>query len=612
MQQWTEDLISVDSAKTLDGLFVQRVRRSADQEAYRYFDNDKNDWASHTWGEMGEQVARWQDALEGEGLNTGDRVAVLLRNSPEWVMFDQAALGMGLVVVPLYVEDRPDNIAYILEDSATRLLLIQDAGRWKKLAPSLDAEGILKRVVVLEAGNGDNAGSLGDSRAMMAEDWLPGRGTSLRQRGGDPHALASIVYTSGTTGRPKGVMLSHDNMLSVAHASLTVLDCYIEDVFLSFLPLSHTLERTAGYYIPVMTGSTVAYSRSIPQLAEDLQQVCPTVMISVPRIFEKVYGRIKDQMSKKPAIARWLFTTAVNVGWHRFENQQGRAGWHPKLLFWPLLEKLVASKITEKLGGKLRAAVSGGAPLSPDIARVFIGLGVPIIQGYGLTETSPVISVNPLDDNEPASVGLPLRGIEVRIGADDELQVRSPGVMLGYWNNHAATKQMIDADGWLHTGDQARIDNGHIYITGRIKDILVLSNGEKVPPGDMEMAILLNPLIEQVMVIGEGRPYLTALLVISGDFWPGLAQDCGVDPMSPESLRAPKVISTVMDHINDAIRDFPGYAKIRRITLQLEPWSVDNGLLTPTLKVKRAKVLERFAKEVDAMYRNGSKGGGRR
>ncbi|MES9967710.1 MAG: AMP-binding protein, partial [Sedimenticola sp.] len=184
MQQWTEDLISVDSAKTLDGLFVQRVRRSADQEAYRYFDNDKNDWASHTWGEMGEQVARWQDALEGEGLNTGDRVAVLLRNSPEWVMFDQAALGMGLVVVPLYVEDRPDNIAYILEDSATRLLLIQDAGRWKKLAPSLDAEGILKRVVVLEAGNGDNAGSLGDSRAMMAEDWLNGRGTSLRQRVG--------------------------------------------------------------------------------------------------------------------------------------------------------------------------------------------------------------------------------------------------------------------------------------------------------------------------------------------------------------------------------------------------------------------------------------------
>ncbi|MES9963941.1 MAG: long-chain fatty acid--CoA ligase [Candidatus Sedimenticola sp. 20ELBAFRAG] len=611
MQQWTEDLISVESAGTLDGLFVQRVKRSGENEAYRYFDRATGDWNSYTWGEMGELVSRWQAALSGEGLRPGDRVALLLRNCPEWVVFDQACMGLGLVVVPLYTDDRPENIAYILEDSAVKLLLVQDTGRWKKLAPSIDGEGALKRVLVLEPANGAT-GLQEDPRVRSVEEWLPGQGKELVQRKGDPHELASIVYTSGTTGRPKGVMLSHYNMLSVAHAALTVLDVYTEDLFLSFLPLSHTLERTAGYYIPLMTGSKVAYARSIAQLADDLQHVRPTILIAVPRIFEKVYGKVKDQISKRPAIARWLFNTAVNVGWHRFLRQQGRAGWHPKLIFWPLLNKLVASKISAKLGGKVRAAVSGGAPLSPEIAQVFIGLDIPILQGYGLTETSPVISVNSLEKNQPASVGFKLRGIEVRIGENDELQVKSPGVMLGYWNNHAATKQMIDSDGWLHTGDQAKIVDDHIYITGRIKDILVLSNGEKVPPGDMEMAIVLNPLIEQVMVVGEGRPYLTALVVLAGDFWPGLAQECGLDPMSPQSLNDPKVLSSVMRHINDALRDFPGYAKIRRVTLLLEPWSVDNGLLTPTMKVKRAKVLERYQQQIDAMYDGGPAANGRR
>ena len=561
---------------------------------------------------MAERIGRWQDALAAEGLRPGDRVALILRNAPEWVVFDQAALGLGLVVVPLYTDDRPDNVAYILEEADVKLLLVQDAGRWKRLAPALGSRSGLKRVLVLDAGREAESLQRRDDRVREVADWLPEEGGGIRERRGNPHELASIVYTSGTTGRPKGVMLSHHNMLSVAHASVTVVDCYREDVFLSFLPLSHTLERTAGYYLPVMTGSTVAYARSVAQLAEDLQVVAPTVLIAVPRIFERVYGRVKEQMSKKPPVARYLFERAVSVGWARFLRQQGRQGWRPGLLAWPLLRRLVASRITDKLGGRLRIAVSGGAPLSPDIARVFIGLGVPLLQGYGLTETSPVISVNPLDDNEPASVGVPLRGIEVRIGPDDELLVKSPGVMMGYWNNHAATRQMIDSDGWLHTGDQARIDKGHIYITGRIKDILVLSNGEKVPPGDMEMAIALDPLFAQVMVIGEGRPFLGALVVLDGDFWPGLAQECGVDPMNPESLRAPRVLGIAASRIKSALSDFPGYAKIRKLSLYLEPWTVDNGLLTPTLKVKRALVLERFRADVERMYAEGPAAGDRR
>ena len=612
MGQWNENLISVEDARTLDGLFFQRIRRSGGRVAYRSYDRDRKAWIDHSWDRMAQQIARWQEALAAERLKPGDRVAILLRNCPEWVIFDQAAMSLGLVVVPLYTDDRPDNIDYILNDSAVKLLLVQDAGRWKRLAPVLQDNEVLQRILVLDGGRDTAEILASDDRVRLVDEWLPARGAALRQRQGDPHALASIIYTSGTTGRPKGVMLSHHNMLSVAHAALTLIDVYEEDVFLSFLPLSHTLERTASYYLPVMTGSTVAYSRSVGQLAQDLQIIQPTVMIAVPRIFERVYGRLKDQMQQKTGLARLLFESAVRVGWQRFQRRQGRGRWQASELTWPLLNRLVASRIRARLGGRLRAAISGGAPLSPEIAKVFIGLDIPILQGYGLTETSPVISVNPLDDNEPASVGLPLRGIEVKIGDNDELLVKSPGVMLGYWNNHAATTQMIDSDGWLHTGDQARIERNHIYITGRLKDILVLSNGEKVPPSDMELAIALDPLIEQVMVVGEGRPFLTALVVLDGDFWPGLAQDCGLDPMAPESLEDSRVIGVVLRHIKAALKDFPGYAKIRRVTLLLEPWTVDNGLLTPTLKVKRAPVLERFARQVDAMYQGGPAAGDRR
>jgi len=612
LAQWTEDLISVESARTLDGLLLQRVHRSGENLAYRSYDRATEQWQDLSWNQIAVQVARWQEALAGEGLRPGDRVALVLRNSPEWVMFDQAALGLGLAVVPLYTDDRPENIAYILEDAAVKLLLVQDAGRWKRLAPAVTGNQTLKRVLVLDSGKESESLMQNDARIRLVASWLPAEGGALRRRQGDPHSLASIVYTSGTTGRPKGVMLSHYNMLSVAHGALTLVDCYQEDLFLSFLPLSHTLERTAGYYLPIMTGSAVAYARSVAQLAQDLQILQPTVMIAVPRIFERVYGRLKDQMSSRPVIARTLFELAVSVGWQRFLRQQGRGRWQPSLLMWPLLRRLVASKISDRLGGRLRVAISGGAPLSPAIAKVFIGLDIPILQGYGLTETSPVISVNPLQDNDPASVGLPLRGVEVKIGEDNELLVRSPGVMMGYWNNHTATTQMIDSDGWLHTGDQARIENRHIYITGRIKDILVLSNGEKVPPSDMELAIALDPLVEQVMVVGEGRPFLTALLVLNADYWPGLAQDCGLDPMQPESLINSRLANRVLGLIKLALQDFPGFAKIRRVTLLLEPWTIDNGLLTPTLKTKRDRVLERYADEVSAMYQGGPAAGDQR
>lgn len=603
MTHWTQDLISPGEARTLDGLFQGRVRRSPQRLAYKAFDRHGGTWWSLTWGEIGERVARWQAALAMEpGLAPGDRVAILLRNCPEWIFFEQAALSLRLVIVPLYTDDRPDNLALILEDAGAKVLLVQDAGRWQRLAPALGDGSALSRVLVLEA-----RAPLQEP-AVSVEAWLAtavappdaalpaarpvaaGWGRGRDWGAANPEDLATIVYTSGTTGRPKGVMLSHRNVLSDVAAALQVVDCYAEDVFLSFLPFSHTLERTAGYYLPMMAGAAVAFARSISQLGEDLQVVRPTVLVAVPRVFERIYARLLEQVQGRPAPVRWLFRLAVAAGWRQFEHRQGRADWHPLVLLAPGLRQLVAGPVRARLGGRLRITVSGGAPLSGEVARLFLGLGLPLLQGYGLTETSPVVSVNSLAVNDPASVGLALPGVEVSLGERDELLVRGPTVMQGYWRNPEATRAILDDQGWLHTGDQARLDGRQVTITGRIKDILVLSNGEKVAPVDLEQAICLDPLFEQALVLGEGWPALGALLVLSTERWPALARGLGLDPTDLVSLRDPHLQRELLKRVRGVLATFPGHAKIRRLALTLEPWTVENGLLTPTLKVKRAEV----------------------
>lgn len=592
------DVIAPDQAQTLCGLFRERVRRSPTACAYRQFNRDTGAWDDMSWSELERGVARWQAALSNEGLARGERVAVMLRNCREWVMFDQAALGLGLVVVPLYTDDRPENVAYILQNAGVRLLLIGGDEHWARLAEVRDQLGFLLRIVSVAP-----LPAATDARLRSLQSWLPAGAHALQVRDAAADELATIVYTSGTTGRPKGVMLSHRNILWNAYASQRKIDVYPDDLFLSFLPLSHTFERTIGYYLPVMCGSTVAYNRSIPELGDDLRIVRPTILIAVPRIFERVYNKIQNGLTEKSALARKLFATTVNVGWRRFENNQGRAPRSIGNWFWPLLDRLVAAKVMDKLGGRLRFAVCGGAPLSPTVARFFIGLGLPLIQGYGLTETSPVIAANRLEDNEPRSVGTPLQDTDIRIGADDELLVRGPGVMLGYWDNAAATAAMIDADGWLHTGDQARIDDqGHIHITGRLKEILVLANGEKVPPADMEMAIVMDPWFEQAMVIGDDRPFLSALVVFNVERWPIEAGRLGVDPDMNDVLRDERVCAEVLKRVTERVRDFPGYARIRRVACYLEPWTVDNGLVTPTLKLRRARIIEHCRADIERLY----------
>ena len=588
------DFISIAAAGTLGGLLRERAKRSPDAIAYRDFNLDSQTWIDRTWRDIEREAARWQAGFKRQGLKSGDRVALILRNCSHWAAFDLAALGLGLVVVPVYVEDRPENSAYCLNDSGAKLLFLEGAEHWQRLKPVLGLMPQIERFVTLRKVSDD------EPRLVRASDWLQATSDAYIAIPLEPGSLATIVYTSGTTGRPKGVMLSHHNILSNVWSALQTFAIYPSDRFLSFLPLSHMLERMSGYYLAIMAGATVAYARSVALLAEDLLSQQPTILVSVPRIYERVYTRINEQLAIGSPIKRKLFQLAASVGWARFEYQQKRGPWMPSFLLWPILEKLVAGKIMARLGGRLRTAIAGGAALAPDISKVFIGLGLPILQGYGLTETSPLLTVNRAADNQPASVGQAAPGTELKVGDNNVLLARGPQVMLGYWNNPEATQAILSADGWLNTGDQARIDpSGHVYITGRIKDIIVMANGEKLPPVDMELAIISDSLFEQAMVLGEGKPYLAALVSLNLEQWHKLATQSGFAADNPNTEAVHKLL---LERIAARLNSFPGYAQIRRIAATLTPWSVDSGFLTPTLKVKRVKVLEHFNRDIAALY----------
>jgi len=592
-------LIPCNTAGTLDRLFRIRALTSPDRTAYRYYDRDTKTWPEVNWKEMADLTSRWQQGLQQENLAKGDRVAIQLKNSIEWVAFEQAALGLGLVIVPLYVDDRADNVAYILQDAGVKVLLVNDDKQWQDVSVHITEDSQLKRVAVL---NHDHDGS--DQILRSVDNWLPKEPSHLQERGGDPDDLATIVYTSGTTGRPKGVMLSHRNILFDTESLINKIG--VDDPhtfeFLSFLPLSHMYERTIGYYVPMMAGGKVSYARSVQSLADDFQIIKPTIIATVPRIFERFYDKMQQKLSKQSIVARSLFRLAVHVGWKNFQFKQKNGWFSPVIFLNPLLNKIIALKVQQLMGGKLRLAASGGAALPETVARTFIGLGINVFQGYGMTESSPAVTMNNFSLNVPSSVGEIIPGIELRIAENDELQIKGPVVMLGYWNNHQATSEVMTEDGWLRTGDKARIDGRSVYITGRIKDILIMSNGEKIPPVDMEQAITLEPDFEQALIVGEGKSYLSALIVLNGETWPQLAQLHGLDPLDPESLKNKKLMAAVLKTIAAALHDFPGYAKIRRVSLSLQPWTIEDGLVTPTMKIKRALVIKKFEKEIEGMY----------
>lgn len=593
------DFIDPKTCQTLPGLFRERVRRTPDACAYRSFTAEEKCCITVCWREVAELAARWQTALRRENFNPGDRVAVMLRNCLEWVLFDLAALGLGLVPVPLFVKDRPENFTYILNATGVRLLLIEGIEQWRSIEKVNGRLAGIERIVTLERVCEKDC----DPRLAELSGWLPETGGNYFVHPCAATELATIVYTSGTTGVSKGVMLSHANILQNAFAGLQRVAVYPDDLFLSFLPLSHTFERTVGYYIPMMAGACVAHVRSIDKLGEDLVTVRPTVLCSVPLIFERINKKILLELAEKPAPLKLLFALATKAGRQSFLHHQRRAGWSPILLLCPLIKWLVANRIMARLGGRIRLAISGGAPLTPPIAELFISLGVNLLQGYGLTETGPVVSVNAPDDNIPESVGRPLPGVEVMLAPNGELLVRGANVMLGYWRDITATGNAIDSDRWFHTGDQAWIDEiGHITITGRLKEIIVLSSGEKVPPEDIETAISMSPLFEQAMVVGEGRPYLAALVVLNNRQWDQLAEQLGIAPGQSEMLNSNRAEKALIAKIAPQLARFPGYARIRRVYATLSPWRVQDELITATLKLRRKELAARFAGEIEALY----------
>lgn len=534
-----------------------------DLALYRQFSGDR--WTDVSVAEVALRIGRWQSAFTTLGLVAGDRVALCVKNSVDWVAIDLAALGLGLVVVPLYVDDNPENVAWCVGDADARTLIVESSGMAQALSRFRTS---LPPLHVLRPDAGDD---------------VPSAATLLPATAGAPvfqalpeTTLATICFTSGTSGRPKGVMLSHANIIANVTSCVETRMARSTDTFLSILPLSHMFERTGGYYLPLSMGAKVIFSRGVAQIADDLAAQAPTVIFAVPRIFEKFLARIEQTLSGSAA-KRWLFAQCVARGWR---VEQGGAGPLDHLAM-PLLRALVAKPILVRLGGRLRLTVVGGAALDPLIARTFIGLGLRMLQGYGMTEASPVISVNREDDNDPQSVGPPLPGVEVKVGPDRELLARGRNIMQGYWRNPEATRASLDAEGWLHTGDIAEIREGRIYIRGRLKDVLVMSNGEKLPPQDVEFTLAHDPMFEQVMLVGEGRPFLTLLTVTRE---------------TDEDL--------LLDRANALLKNFPRWVRIRKVIPTPDPWSIDNGLLTPTLKLKRPLVLARFKNAIDNAYAN--------
>ncbi len=547
--------------------FAQHLARP-DTVLYRH--HVAGSWRDVTAGALAEDVARWQAAFRSEGLAPGERIALCARNGVDWVAIDLAALSSGIVVVPLYVEDNAESVAWCVADADAKLVVVENIRLSHGVRKAAAAAGRAPRIVVLRA-----EGPLAEADGILtAARLLPAEGGELQIRSLPPTTLATICYTSGTAGRPKGVMLSHGNLIANVMSCRATHMARPTDRFLSVLPLSHMFERTGGYYLPLSLGAQVAFGRGVAHVADDLALQAPTVMFAVPRIFERFAARIDQQLAGS-ALKRALFDRCVDLGWRK---AQGNASPIAQLVSGAL-HALVARPILARLGGRLRLVVVGGAPLDPALARRFIGLGIPLLQGYGMTEASPVISVNLERDNVPESVGPPLPGVEARILESGELAVRGPSVMLGYWRNDEATRAVLDANGWLHTGDLAEIRDGKLYIRGRAKDIVVMSNGEKLSPQDVEIALLHDPIFEQVMLIGEGRPFPILLAV---------ARDTDE--------------KALLQRANEQLKSFPRWARVRRVIATKDPWDVESGLLTPTLKLKRALIAARFKERIDAAY----------
>ncbi|MDO5531115.1 long-chain fatty acid--CoA ligase [Sutterella sp.] len=605
IEEGLERIRELDVLATIPELLAHQVEKRPDAIGWKSWDNKKKLWCDWTFRQGYDEVERWRHALAGMGLARGARAAMLLPNCMEAVLFDQSVLANALTPVPLHAIDTPKSSAYILNDSGAELLVTNKKLKWRQIRETGDFPN-LKLVVITDDEFCDDPDAA--IPTMSLETWLSQTPTAPLPPGPRPTDLAALVYTSGTTGNPKGVMLTHRNVLSNLKGVLKSLQPRSDEVLLSFLPLSHTFERTASYYLAVGIGLTLAFNRSIALLADDLKTIRPTLLMSVPRVYDMIYGKLRDGLAKQSKVVQYMFNWAVEVGWRRVcrENNlpvepSGRAWLDP--LVAGFLDRKVGKKLRDVFGDRIHLYISGGAALNPAVAKVFLGLGVPIYQGYGMTETSPIIAVNRVGSNHPNTVGPAVDNLEVRLSPEGELQVRGPSVMQGYWNREDATKAILSDDGWLSTGDIAEIySDGHIRITGRIKEIIVTSTGEKVPPADLEAAIETDPLFAQTMAVGDDRICIGLVAVVNPVEFEKLCETLGLDPKDEASYKAREVRQAAIKRIRKAASDFPNYGVPRVVTLLKDPWTIDNGLLTPTLKIKRNQIVRRWHEEIDAMF----------
>ena len=599
--------------RTLPEMLEHTAATWPDRIAYQWFDRATEAWASITWKEFLSAVRRWQKALKASGLKKGDRVAVLLTNSIESLLIDQSVLACGMTPVPMHAIDTPSACAFVLSDSGARALVTASEARWHSIRdadPTLDLSAL--GTVVLCSDTPTEKEFHGTPRVEAVTDWLAA-GEYAEIDPADrpaPEDLAALVYTSGTTGRPKGVMLTHSSLVGNCSQTWQCLPLTEQDVSLSYLPLSHAFERTVAYYLAVAVGSQLVISRGIQSLTEDMQHAQPTTMNTVPRVLEKIHTNFVNQIASEGEAAVQTLAWAQEVGWRRFCRKNSLPVEHSPReelddAAWPDLDAKIGTRVRALFGGRIRDLISGGAALNYSIAKFFCAMGINLRQGYGLTESAPVISMSETVGNHPTTVGKPLPGIEVKLGANDELLVRGPQVMKGYWHRPDATKETFTEDGFLKTGDQADLsDGGRIRIKGRIKEIIVTSTGEKIPPVDLEFAIQSDPLFEQVMIIGEDRPFVAVLVVVNPTRWENFCAELSLDPKDPASYESRQAQRAVLQRIRKLTRQFPQYGVPRAVRILSEHWTPENGMTTSTMKLRRRVITKHYLALIEELYAN--------
>jgi long-chain acyl-CoA synthetase len=564
-------------------------------------------WQSISSDEFRLAVEELSLGLRALGVDKGDRVALLSENRPEWAFADLAALAAGAVDVPIYATLTPSQVLYILNDSEAKVLFVSNAAQARKVTEVRSRATSVAHVIRMDEAPIEGTLSLEDVRAKGREA-LARDPASVKRRASEtkPDDVATFIYTSGTTGDPKGVMLTHANIVSNVVAGHKVFASLgPEDTALSFLPLCHIFERMAGYYLLLKAGATIAYAESVEKVPENMQEVRPTMMASVPRLYEKMYARVNEKVAGDPPLRQRIFRWALGVGRRVFRHRVQRTSPGPLLrLQYALADRLVFSKIKQRTGGRMRLFVSGGAPLAREIAEFFGAAGLLILEGYGLTETSPVITVNRPDRLKPGSVGVPIEGVEVKVADDGEILTRGPHVMKGYYKKPEATAEAIDADGWLHTGDIGVIDpEGFLIITDRKKDIIVTSGGKNIAPQPIENQVKTHPFFSEIVMIGNKRNFPAALVVPNFDTLEKWARQKGLAFNDRHDLVSRPEVQAHYERLVDELTEhLAQFEKIKKIVLLPREFTIDAGELTPSLKVKRRVVEEKYKDLIDGMY----------